>query len=91
MLSRAQVVNPQMITRRERTILNLIAEGYKSKEIAESLYISEKTVRENQINFMRKLNAPNISSAIDFALKIGLINLYEVLECRFSKINQKLV
>jgi DNA-binding NarL/FixJ family response regulator len=85
MLSRAQVINPQMITRRERTILNLIAEGYKSKEIAESLYISGKTVRENQINLMRKLNAPNISSAIDFALKIGLINLYEVLECRFSK------
>ena len=91
MLSRAHVVNPQMITRRERTILNLIAEGYKSKEIAESLYISEKMVRENQINLMRKLNAPNISSAIDFALKIGLINLYELLECRFSKKNQRLI
>ena len=88
---RASKIKPQMITRRERAILNLIAEGYQSEEIAEDLYISEKTVRENQVNLMRKLNAPNMSSVIDFALKIGLINLYEVLECRFSRINQKVI
>jgi len=91
MSSRASKINPQIITRRERAILNLIAEGYKSKEIAENLYVSEKTVRENQVNLMRKLNAPNISSVIGYALEIGLINLYEILECRFSKKNQKLI
>ena len=77
--------DPQIITRRERVILNLIAEGYKNKEIADELYISEKTVRENQINLMKKLNARNISSVIEYALEKGLINLYEVLESIFSK------
>ncbi len=74
-----------MITRRERVILSLIAEGYENKEIADELYISEKIVRENRINLMRKLNASNVSSVIDFALDKGLISVYEVLESRFSK------
>lgn len=77
--------DPQIVTRRERAILNLIAEGYKNKEIADELYISEKTVRENQTSLMKKLDAPNISSVIDYALQEGLINLYEVLESIFSK------
>jgi DNA-binding NarL/FixJ family response regulator len=66
-------------------ILNLIAEGYENREIADELYISEKIVRENQINLMRKLNASNVSSVINYALDKGLISVYEVLESRFSK------
>jgi DNA-binding NarL/FixJ family response regulator len=72
-------------TPRERTILNLIAEGYENKEIADELYISEKTVRENQVRLMRKLHAPKVSSVIVYALTKGLLNIYEVLESRFSK------
>jgi len=74
-----------MITRRERSILYLIAEGYKNQEIADELYISEKTVRGTQMNLMRKWKAPNVSSVIDHALERGWISLYEVLEARFSK------
>ena len=85
MRSRELKVNLQMITRRERAILNLIAEGYKNKEIADELYISEKTVIENQVNLMRKLNARNISSIIDYALEKGWISIYEVLGSIFSK------
>jgi DNA-binding NarL/FixJ family response regulator len=85
MPSRESKVNSQIITRRERTILNLIAEGYKNKEIADELYISEKAVREDQVNLMRKLNFPNVSSVIDHALEKGFISVYEVLESRFSK------
>ena len=85
MPSRESKVNPQIITRRERTILSLIAEGYGNKEIAGELYISEKTVKENQVKLMRKLNAPNVSSVIGYALEKGLISIYEVLESRFSK------
>jgi DNA-binding NarL/FixJ family response regulator len=76
-----------MITRRERSILYLIAEGYKNQEIADELTISEKTVRGIQVNLMRKWNAPNVSSVIDHALEEGLISVYEVLESRFSKRN----
>ena len=77
--------DPQIFTPYERTILNLIAEGYKNQEIANELYMSEKAVRENQLSLMRKLKAPNVSSVIVCALEKGLINFYEVLESRFSK------
>ena len=87
MPSRESKVFPPMITRRERSILYLIAEGYKNQEIADELTISEKTVRGIQVNLMRKWNAPNVSSVIDHALEEGLISLYEVLESRFSKRN----
>ena len=87
MASRESKVYSPMITRRERSILYLVAEGYKNEEIADKLYISEKTVRGTQVNLMRKLNAPNVSSVIDHALEKGLISVYEVLESRFSKRN----
>jgi DNA-binding NarL/FixJ family response regulator len=74
-----------MITRRERSILYLVAEGYKNREIADELYMSEEAVRGTRLNLMRKLNAANVSSAIDHALERGWISLYEVLESRFSK------
>jgi len=87
MPSRESKVFPPVITRRERSILYLVAEGYKNQEIADELTISEKTVRGTQVNLMRKWNAPNVSSVIDHALEEGLISLYEVLESRFSKRN----
>jgi len=78
-------IDPKIFTPRERAILILIAEGYKNKEIASELYISEKAVRENQVSLMKKLNAPKVSSIIVYALTKGLIDIYEVLESRFSK------
>jgi len=89
MPSRESKVFPPMITRRERSILYLIAEGYKNQEIADELTISEKTVRGTQVNLMRKWNAPDVSSIIDHALEEGLISLYEVLESRFLKRNAR--
>ncbi|MGZ3568259.1 MAG: LuxR C-terminal-related transcriptional regulator [Thermodesulfobacteriota bacterium] len=85
MPSRGSKVYPKMINRRERAMLNLIAQGYKNEEIAGELYISEKTVMESQMNLMRKLNVPNVTSVIDQALEKGLISIYEVLESRFSR------
>ena len=78
-------VDPQILTPREQEILKLIAEGYKNKEIEERLYISEKTIRENQIRIMMKLNARSLTSVLDYALKKGLISLHEILESRFSE------
>jgi two-component system secretion response regulator SsrB len=75
----------QILTPRERAILKLIAEGYKNKEIGDRLYISEKTIRGNQMRIMRKLNARSITFALDHALGKGLISLYEILESRFSE------
>ena len=85
MPSRGSRVYPKVITRRDREVLNLIAQGYRIKEIAGELYISEKTAMESQMNLMRKLNVRNAASVIDQALEKGLISVYEVLENRFSK------
>ena len=78
-------VDPQILTLREQAILKLVAEGYKNQEIGDRLYISEKTIRKNQIRIMRKLNARSITFALDYALGKGLINLYEILESRFRE------
>jgi DNA-binding NarL/FixJ family response regulator len=76
-----------MITRRERSILHLLAEGYKNEEIAEELTISEKMVKGTQANLIRKWKAPSLSSVIDRALEEGWITVYGVLASRFSKRN----
>ncbi len=78
-------VNPRMMTRRERSVLYLMAEGYKNREIADELYLSEETVRGTQVNLMRKWKASDISSVINHALEEGWISIYRVLESRFSK------
>jgi len=85
MPSRGSKVYPKMITRRERAMLSLLAQGHKNKEIAGELYMSEETVLESQMNLMKKLNVPNVASVIDQALEKGLISVYEVLESRFSR------
>ncbi len=85
MPSRGSKLYPKMITRRDRAMLNLIAQGYRIKEIAGELYISEKTAMESRMNLMRKLSVRNGASVIDRALEKGLISVYEVLESRFSK------
>lgn len=85
MKQRQSKVVPQILTPREQEILKLIAEGYKNKEIEDRLYISEKTIRENQIRIMMKLNTRSITSVLDYALKKGLISLYEILESRVTK------
>ena len=54
-------------------------------QIADELSMSERTVKEIQVNLMRKWNAHTISSAIDYALGSGLMTIYEILESRFLK------
>jgi DNA-binding NarL/FixJ family response regulator len=74
------------INRYERDVLKLAADGYLDEEIAVELSISERTVKEIQVNLMRKWNVQTISSAIDYALGSGLISIYEILEFRVRKI-----
>jgi len=62
-----------ILTQREREILTLIVEGYRNKEIANSLYISPKTVEKHRSNLMRKLDLHNTSALISFAIKRGLV------------------
>ena len=61
------------LTKREREILKLVAEGYKNKEIADYLCISEKTATKHRANLMEKLNLHNVSALTTFAIEKGLV------------------
>ena len=72
-------------TRYEQEILKLVANGYMDDQIADELSMSERMVKELQVNLMRKWDAHTMSSAIDYALGNRLITIYEILESRFLK------
>jgi len=63
------------LTKREREVLKLVAEGYKNKEIADYLCISIKTVEKHRGNLMSKLGLHSVPSLIAFAAEKGLIDL----------------
>jgi DNA-binding NarL/FixJ family response regulator len=84
-------VNVQFFTEREREILNLIAEGYKSREIADDLNISVKTVEKYLYNLRRRTNLHTTSSLLDYAFEKRVIDIYEILESYFQKRTLKLM
>jgi DNA-binding NarL/FixJ family response regulator len=63
----------ETLTKREREILKLIAEGYKNKEIAKQLYISVNTVEKHRSNIMDKLDLHSTAALIAFAMEKGLV------------------
>jgi DNA-binding NarL/FixJ family response regulator len=78
------VVNPQLggrendplsnLSPREKEILQLIAEEHTSSEIAELLFISEKTVEKHRARLMEKLNARNLAGLVRIAVKYRLVD-----------------
>ena len=62
------------LTKREREILTLVVEGLTSKEIAEKLYISPRTVDTHRSNLMEKLELNNIAELVRFAIKNNLVS-----------------
>jgi len=61
------------LTRREREILQYIAEGYTSPEIARILFISKKTVENHRANIMEKLDIHDTAGLVRYAIKIKLV------------------
>ncbi len=62
-----------LLTRREKEILNLIADGLTNNEIAAKLFISVTTVDTHRKNLLDKFDAKNIASLIKLAMQMGLI------------------
>lgn len=62
------------LTKREVEVLNDISNGLKSQEIAEKLFISERTVEAHRGNIMKKLQAKNMAELIKKAMNLGLID-----------------
>ena len=64
-----------ILTKREREVFELLIKNYTTKEIAEKLGISEKTVRNHISNVMQKLGVKGRSSAVIELLKLNQISI----------------
>ncbi len=64
-----------LLTAREREVLQLIAEGLKTKDIAAHIHVSVKTVETHRQQIMRKLNAKSVAELTKIALREGLTSL----------------
>jgi DNA-binding NarL/FixJ family response regulator len=64
---------PSRLTSREREIVQLLAEGKSSKEVAVALGISVKTAETHRANIMRKLQLHSVSELVRYAIKNQII------------------
>ena len=64
-----------LLSDREREVLQLLAEGKNTKEIASNLNLSGKTVEAHRINLMSKLNIHSIAELTKYAIREGLTSL----------------
>jgi len=62
----------ELLTARERTIIQLLAEGKSSKEVAAELGIGVKTAETHRANIMRKLELHSISDLVHYAVRNAL-------------------
>lgn len=63
----------EQLTSRQREILQLIAEGKSTKEIAELLYISVKTVETHRMQLMKRLDIHDVAGLVRYAIRMGLV------------------
>lgn len=63
-----------LLSDREKEVLSLLAQGYKSKEVAGKLTLSHHTIASHQRNVYAKLSVKNKSEAVAVAMKKGLID-----------------
>ena len=66
-----------LLTPREREVLQLVAEGHTNSSIAEVLSISVKTVEKHRANVMTKLGVKDLASLVREAIRQGLVLLDE--------------
>ncbi|MEW2615497.1 response regulator transcription factor [Streptomyces sp. NPDC047880] len=63
----------RILTLREEEVLKLVAEGHSSKEIADLLFISVKTVQRHRANLLQKLGLRDRLDLTRYAIRAGLI------------------
>ncbi|HBZ81771.1 response regulator transcription factor [Brevibacillus parabrevis] len=72
----SQTIDPKVIeslTRREREVLQLMAEGKSNRAIGEFLFISEKTVKNHVSSILQKLNVQDRTQAVVISIKNGWV------------------
>lgn len=63
----------EVLTPRQREVLQLIAEGHSSKEIAARLDLSPKTVETHRTELMERLGIHGVAGLVRYAIQIGLV------------------
>jgi len=77
-IDESQAIDPKVIeslTRREREVLQLMAEGKSNRAIGEFLFISEKTVKNHVSSILQKLNVQDRTQAVVISIKNGWVKL----------------
>ncbi len=64
-----------LLTRRECEVLQLLADGQSNRTIGETLYISEKTVKNHVSNILQKMNVNDRTQAVVLAIKNGWVEV----------------
>lgn len=66
-------LDSQLLSPRERSVLQLLAKGLSSKQIAHKLFISVNTVSRHRQNILQALQVNNTAAAVEIALRLHLI------------------
>ena len=72
--------NPEALTDRETEVLKLLARGKANKQIADGLYVSEKTVKAHVSSILMKLGVQSRTQAALYAVRTGLVSIDELGE-----------
>lgn len=65
----------RVVTKREEEVLQLIADGCSTPEVAEKLFISQKTVKNHLASIYQKLDARDRTQAVLSAVRMGIVHL----------------
>ena len=71
----AEHLGDELLTDRERDVLQHVAGGNRNREIGERLFISEETVKVHIKHIMEKLGASDRTEAVTIAVRRGIIHL----------------
>jgi DNA-binding NarL/FixJ family response regulator len=64
------------LTTREREVIQLLAEGRTSKEVAVTLNLSVKTAETHRTNLMRKLGLHSVADLTRYAVRNGIVQVF---------------
>ena len=65
---------PDVLTPRQREILQLVAEGKSTKEVAQLLDVSAKTVETHRGQIMERLGIHDLAGLVRYAIRTGLVS-----------------
>lgn len=71
LIARQEISGPDKLTEREKEVTRLIAAGYRTREIADQLSLSSKTVEKHRTSIMRKLGLRSAAAVAAYAIAHG--------------------